>query len=116
MAGEKLLLDTNIVIDWFAVDSVVIANLKRAKQIFIPSIVIGELYFGAELSVRKEENFGKIAGLIRDFKIFSVDAKTSKFYGSIKANLKIAGTPIPENDIWIAAIAIQNKLTVYSRD
>lgn len=75
MNGHKLLLDTNIVIDWFAEETSVISNLKNAKQIFIPSIVIGELYFGAELSTRKNENFAKISGLMRDFKILTVDAK-----------------------------------------
>ena len=48
--------------------------------------------------------------------ILHCDAKTAKYYGLIKQKLRQKGQPIPENDIWIAAIAQQYDLTLVSRD
>jgi tRNA(fMet)-specific endonuclease VapC len=112
----RYLLDTNIIIALFANEPVVIQQLKTVQEVFVPSIVLGELYYGARHSSRVAENLA----LIEDFRAASAvlvcDATTAGYYGEVKAELKQAGTPIPENDIWIAAIARQHNLTVVSRD
>ena len=56
----RFLLDTNIVIALFANEAVVQANLANAAEVFIPSIVLGELYYGANKSLRVAENVAKI--------------------------------------------------------
>jgi tRNA(fMet)-specific endonuclease VapC len=48
--------------------------------------------------------------------IINCDAVTAKYYALLKSKLKAAGRPVPENDIWIAATAMQNKITVATRD
>lgn len=108
--------DTNIVIALFKNDEKVISKLKKANQICIPSIVLGELYYGANNSIKKEENLMKINTLANVVNVLHCDRETASYYGAIKHNLKKAGTPIPENDIWIAAIAMQNGMTLVSRD
>jgi tRNA(fMet)-specific endonuclease VapC len=58
--------------------------------------------------------------MIEDFlqqcKIISIDKKCSITYGKIKAQLKVKGKPIPENDIWIASVALANNFTLYTTD
>lgn len=115
MSGKSL-LDTNIVIALFANDESVKANLAKTDQVFIPSIVIGELFYGAYKSARAKENIQRIEELANQSVVLGCDAETSRIYGEIKYELSVKGHPIPENDIWIAAIAIQNELTLISRD
>jgi tRNA(fMet)-specific endonuclease VapC len=112
----KFLLDTNIVIALFAQDKPVLEKLNQASEIFIPSIVIGELYFGAQKSARVNENTIRIDEFVIGNTIIPCDASTAKEYGKIKNALKAKGKPIPENDIWIGAIACQHNLILISRD
>ena len=90
--------------------------MLQAEEVFIPSIVIGELYYGANKSQRVQENLTKIKNFIINNVILSCDANTSRYYGEVKNNLRLKGSPLPENDIWIAAITIQYNLILVTRD
>ena len=117
MSGKNYLLDTNIVIGLFANEASIIEKIKsHPSGIFIPSIVLGELFYGAEQSSKKEENRKKIDALAQASLILECDLHTAQLYGKIKSQLKVKGAPIPENDIWIAALAQQHRLTLVSRD
>lgn len=115
MSG-KYLLDTNIVIALFADDTSVKENLAKAEEVFIPSVVIGELFYGAHKSARAKENLARIDEFASSNIILGCDIDTARVYGGIKDALRVKGHPIPENDIWIAAIAVQHNLTLVSRD
>lgn len=115
MSG-KYLLDTNIIVALFAKDNKVQIRIDQANVVLIPSIVIGELYYGARKSTRIEENLQKITELMAVSAILDCDSETAYHYGIIKNGLKLKGKPIPENDIWIAATALQYDLVVVSRD
>lgn len=115
MSG-KFILDTNIVIAVFSNDMAVKELLSTAIEVFIPNIVIGELYFGAFNSGRKSENVALIDEFVIKSSILNCDSNTSKEYGSLKSELRIKGKPIPENDIWIAALARQYAKTLVTRD
>ncbi|WP_207632612.1 type II toxin-antitoxin system VapC family toxin [Foetidibacter luteolus] len=91
-------------------------EVDKAETIYIPSIVVGELYYGAEYSTRVEQNRSNISKLVLSYPVLLVDENTGKYYGSVKASLRRKGQPIPENDIWIAAIALQYNLTLVTRD
>ena len=112
----KYLLDTNIVIALFADDTAVKDNLAKADEVFVPSIAIGELCFGARKSGRVKENLERIDEFVANSVVLGCDADTARRYGEIKNALRIKGHPIPENDIWIAAIACQHDLTLTTRD
>lgn len=116
MSGRKLLLDTNIIIGFFANNESVVAKISEAKAIYVPSIVIGELYFGAEQSRLRLANLHRVEILAKSCIVLACDVKTAKYYGKLKAQLKAKGTPIPENDIWIASLALQHKLLLVTRD
>ncbi len=115
MSGSYL-LDTNIVIALFARDAVVEDRLGRADSVFVPSIVLGELYYGAHKSTRVQANIGRIEELAAQSAVLSCDADTARHYGQIKNELRHKGRPVPENDIWIAALSIQHDLKLVTRD
>ena len=115
MSG-KYLLDTNIVIALFADETSVKDNLAKAEEVFIPSIAIGELCYGARKSARAGENLARIDDFAASNVVLGCDTETARYYGEIKNALRLKGRPVPENDIWIAAIAVQHDLTLVSRD
>jgi tRNA(fMet)-specific endonuclease VapC len=117
MSGRNCLLDTNIVISLFANELSVTEKIKSyTGNILIPSIVLGELFYGAEQSTRKDTNKRKIEEFAKASVVLECDAETARVYGRIKGQLKAKGTPIPENDIWIAAPAEQHQLLLITRD
>ena len=95
----KYLLDTNIVIAIFARDLDVLNALNNAAEVFVPVIVIGELYYGAYKSVRVEENILRTAEFASKNSILICDATTTRHYGQIKNDLRAKGRPLPENNI-----------------
>ena len=112
----KYLLDTNIIISIFAKDPQIHNRLANAEEVFVPCIAIGELYFGAYKSLKIEENLARIAEFAINNTVLACDTDTAKRYGDIKNHLKEKGQPLPENDIWIAAIAQQYTLTLITKD
>jgi tRNA(fMet)-specific endonuclease VapC len=115
MSG-RYLLDTNIVIALFANDGSVVEQVRGAGEVFIPSVVIGELYYGARRSGRVEANTARVDEFATENVVLSCNVETAKWYGQIKDELRRRGRPIPENDIWVAALALQHDLTLVSRD
>ena len=115
MAGSYL-LDTNIIIGLFAGQASIINNLQQSDEIFIPSIALGELHYGAWKSGRVQQNLERIEELVVDVTIFDCDSATARQYGDVKNRLRLKGRPLPENDIWIAALALQHDLVLVTRD
>ncbi len=115
MSG-RFLLDTNIVIALFAKDAIVLQQLATANEVFVPSIILGELYYGARKSTRVATNIAQVDAFAASSAILVCNTATSQHYGEIKNALRAKGRPIPENDIWIAAVAKQYNLTLVSRD
>src|SRR3990170_5666099 len=102
MSG-RYALDTNIVIAFFDHEMSVKERLADADEVLIPAIVIGELYHGAYRSRRAEANIARVASFAESHTIVAIDTEVAQFYGQIKGLLRSKGTPIPENDAWIAA-------------
>jgi tRNA(fMet)-specific endonuclease VapC len=112
----KYLLDANLVIALFAGEPAVTKRLREAEEIFIPSIAMGELYYGAHKSSRAEENIARLDDFIAGNVVLSCDTEIARRYGEVKDRLRQKGRPIPENDIWIAAIALEHGLILVTRD
>lgn len=112
----RYLLDTNIIIALLASDESVKEHLVSIEEVFLPSIAIGELYYGAYRSSRRDENVKRIDKLVKGNNILVCNARIAQEYGLIKSRLSEKGRPIPENDIWIAALASSNNLIVVTRD
>jgi tRNA(fMet)-specific endonuclease VapC len=116
MSGKRFLLDTNIIIDFLQGRDDLKDKFLSSGYIAIPHIVTGELYYGAELSNNSIKNLKNLKSFLKSFDILSSDDITSSFYAKIKKQLKIRGNPIPENDIWIAALALQYDLILATND
>jgi len=115
MSGEYL-LDTNVIIGLLASEPTVVENLARAERVFVPSIAIGELCFGARKSARVKENLDLIDEFAANSVVLGCDTDIARRYGEVKNALRLRGRPIPENDIWIAAIALEHHLTLVTSD
>ena len=115
MSG-RFLLDTNIVIALFADDIAVKSNVAAAEEVFLSSIALGELCYGARRSGRVTENLARIDEFAAHSVVLGCDIDTAHHYGQVKNALRLKGRLIPENDIWVAAIALQHDLTLVTRD
>ncbi len=115
MAG-KFLLDTNIVIAAFGDETTVQNSMDEADGVYLCAIVMGELLAGARKSGRSEANLQRVEDLAVKYSVLPCDAETARYYGLVKDGLRAKGQPIPENDVWIAAIALQNDLILITRD
>jgi tRNA(fMet)-specific endonuclease VapC len=115
MSG-RFLLDTNTVIALFARDASVESHLEAADEVLLPTITLGELYYGARKSSRPDANAARIDELASVTPVLACDASTARRYGDIKNQLRAQARPIPENDVWIAAIALQHDLVLATRD
>jgi tRNA(fMet)-specific endonuclease VapC len=112
----RYMLDTNIVIAIFADEVMVRQQLAGAGEVFVPSIVLGELYYGAQKSARIASNMARVEEFAANNSVLVCDTETARQYGEIKSELRAKGRPVPENDIWIAAIAKQHQLILITRD
>jgi tRNA(fMet)-specific endonuclease VapC len=110
------LLDTNVVIALFKSDPEIEARLAAISEVFLPSIALGELHFGAVHSGRPEANAARIDEFAATCTVLKVDDATARRYGQLKNELRKKGRPIPENDVWIAACALQHDLILATRD
>ncbi|MDB4921928.1 type II toxin-antitoxin system VapC family toxin [Mucilaginibacter sp.] len=115
MTGNNCLLDTSIIIHTFKNNDLT-TQLHTFSEIFIPSIAVGELYYGAYRSANVKKHLDQLHQFLQNYAVLMPDVATADFYGGIKAALKNKGKPIPENDIWIAAIAVQFNLPLFTLD
>lgn len=115
MSG-RYLLDTNVIIALLTGEAAIREHLATVDEVFLPSVAIGELYYGARKSGRPNENLERIDELVLTNVVLVCDNETARRYGEIKNTLRLKGRPLPENDIWIAALARQHDLTLVTRD
>lgn len=80
------------------------------------SINAAELYFGANLSGKKDENLKSVENLLSKLEIFPFTANSGKIYGDIRANLQREGEMINELDIFIAAIVKENNMKLITKN
>jgi len=111
-----MILDTNAVSALSFEDEDLVTLLDSSAHHHLPVIVIGEYEFGLAGSKRRKELTAWLSLLISKSVVLGTDRETASHYAAICAALKRAGTPIPVNDIWIAALARQHGLSIVSRD
>ena len=114
----RILIDSNRFIDFCAGDKEVIDTFERAAILVIPFIVLAEIRVGAQLAKRGENQVRALSELLNQSGVRTVHSSnaTAHHYASIFAQLRRKRTPIPTNDIWIAARALEHNLILYSRD
>jgi tRNA(fMet)-specific endonuclease VapC len=78
--------------------------------------VLGELHYGAQRANRRTEALGRVREFLEIATLLLPDERTAELYGDVKAELARVGKPIPENDLWVAAAAMQHQMPVATRD
>jgi predicted nucleic acid-binding protein len=111
-----VILDTNAVSALFAGDRRLAAVLDSSDEHHLPLIVIGEYQFGLHASRQRRKLQSLLAKLEAESVVMAVDRATADWYAMVRHELKEKGRPIPENDVWIAALARQHSLELVSND
>lgn len=114
--SQTLIADTVAAIGFLNNEKALLDSLQPDDAVVIPIVVLGELYGGAEKSSRVEDNRRRIDTFSAKRKILLPDLQTAKIYGRLIADLRRKGRPIPQNDAWIAAFALQFQMPVLTRD
>jgi tRNA(fMet)-specific endonuclease VapC len=112
----NVLLDTTIVVAHWRGDAALTTNLQQANALYLPLTALGELYYGAYRSRNPAKGLAQIREFLTAVIVLHPGETTADNYGQIKAALAQAGTPIPQNDIWIAAFAKEYQLSLAARD
>ena len=115
---KGILIDTNIYNHALVGDAETISILQQAQRIGFCSISIGELLSGFKGGKREKKNREELAEFLDAprVQIYVIDEDTAEFYALILDDLKKKGKPIPTNDIWIAAVALQHGFSLFTKD
>ena len=116
MVMKKVVLDTNIVIEILRGNEAVMNQVSIYDSVCLPVTVCGELLFGAYNSSKIDSEIIKYHNFLATTEILEINIAVVENYALIRSKLKQKGRPIPENDIWIAAIAITNDIVLMSND
>jgi len=115
----KLVLDTNIYCDFAeGLPDAVGAIATYGQFVFIPSVVLGELFFGFMKGSKQQFNEKKLRQVVGRLKIEIIDVNTdvARKYAMIYLSLQKRGIKIPINDVWIAACCMEVGGTLLTRD
>lgn len=115
---RQVLLDTNSYSGLFRGDRLVKQETDASKEVLMSVITIGELYAGFKKGNQEAKNQQILGRFIKNSKVrvVNIGLKTAQIYGNVKAALAEKGTPIPDNDIWIAAASLETKSTLITFD
>ncbi len=116
MTGADVLADTNAVIAWTKQDE----DLARVSVAYhrpaISLITLGELYFGALKSAKPDQTTKAIDATRAAFYLLFPGERSAQIYAEVRWSLRRKGRPIPENDLWIAALALEHDIPLLTRD
>ena len=114
----RVALDTNRLTDLFRGDADLGPFLGTCDEVWIPFVVLGEMKAGFYGGTRQVRNEALLAALMARDTVATVFAsrETTEHYARLFTQLKRAGTPVPDNDLWIAAIALEHDLVLVTRD
>lgn len=115
MSGD-LVLDTSVVIAALRGVSGIEARLDQAERLWLPVIALGELELGVELASNPGVQRAALDAFLPAVSVLPLTAGTTRHYARLRGALTRAGTPIPENDLWIAALAAEHNWPVATRD
>lgn len=111
-----MILDTNALSAFVDGEAGVGEVLRRQARAAIPVIVLGEFRYGIAQSKHRATYEAWLESQLHRFEVLAVTEDTAVAYAELRVALKQSGRPIPANDAWIAALAVQHQLAVLSRD
>ena len=116
--GMRIALDTNRYVDFTRGVPEAVEPLRRAERIYLPMIVLAELRAGFACGTRALENERNLVRFLNRprVEVLAPDEETSQHHARLYRQLRVQGTPIPTNDLWIAALVVQHDLLLLARD
>jgi predicted nucleic acid-binding protein len=111
-----MILDTNALSAFVDGEAGIGEALRREVRAAIPVIVLGEFRYGVAESRHRAVYEAWLEAHLSHFEILTITDKTATAYAGLRVALRRLGRPIPANDAWIAALALQHRLPVLSRD
>jgi tRNA(fMet)-specific endonuclease VapC len=114
----RIAIDTNRYVDFAKGVAEAVERFRRADQILVPFIVLGELRAGFAGGTRGTENAAALVRFLDSRRVDAVfaDEETTHHYEGLFQQLRRQGTPIPTNDLWIAALTVQHHAHLFARD
>lgn len=114
----KIALDTNRYVDLCKGVVETVTLLEKAEAVVLPFVVLGELRAGFAHGRRQAENERTLRRLLlKDgVQVLFADDQTTHHYAAVFRQLRKQGTPIPTNDMWLAALVLQHNLVLHARD
>lgn len=118
MEKRRIILDTSAYAAFLRGNPEITRAVQEADEIFLNPVVLGELIAGFIMGKSEKKN----RAILKDFlsspraKVVEIDEETSERYAAILGYLRTKGTPIPTNDLWIAASAMQHGLKILTTD
>lgn len=116
MTGSKVALDTNQAVHLLNDVPAVVAWLDTFDELHLPVTVVGELLYGALNSARATGNIAKVDALVNRWQLLGISVATSRVYAQLRLHLKARGWPVPENDVWIAALCVEHDVPLATDD
>ncbi len=115
---KRILLDTNAYAAFKTGDQDAVEIIRGVETVGISTIVLGELLGGFSAGQREAENRRQLTIFFESprVSVFAVDETTAEFYAHAYISLRRKGKPIPTNDLWVAATALQHGLAIFSYD
>jgi tRNA(fMet)-specific endonuclease VapC len=114
----RVALDTNRYVDLCKGAEETVALLEEAEAIMVPFVVLGELRAGFAHGRREAENERTLRRFLlkEGVRVLFADDQTTHYYATVFRQLRKQGTPIPTNDMWLAALVLQHNLFLHARD
>ena len=114
----RLALDTNRYTDFSRGEASIVKTLELADEVWLPFIVLGELRAGFAVGTQGPHNEAVLRRFLMKpgIGVLFGDEQTTHHYAAIYRQLRKQGTPIPTNDMWIAALALQHSMILCDRD
>jgi tRNA(fMet)-specific endonuclease VapC len=114
----RVALDTNRYVDLCRGVPETVELLEVAEAVVLPFVVLGELRAGFAFGRRQAENERTLRRFLlkEGVRVLFADDQTTHHYAGVFRQLRKQGTPIPTNDMWLAALALQHNLALHDRD
>lgn len=115
---RKVILDTNAYTKLLLGEKAVLEELGKADRVFMPTVVLGELFAGFRGGIKEARNKKLLEQFLGkpQVEIIPISRETAEIFGEIKYSLLRAGTPLPINDVWIASCAIEAGAVILTYD
>ena len=112
----SVLVDTSIVVDYFRQDLTLHEKIDQVEDVYVPLVVLGELFYGAHKSTQKDKALAQVLEFSRGCIVLFPDETTAESLWSDQGGTGSRRKNDPENDVWIAAVARHHDLPVATRD